>query len=41
MKTEADPAEALHRWLCSNVEFVTTKKGMATALALPLIDPRS
>lgn len=34
LKTEADPAEALHRWLRSNVEFVATKKGMATALAL-------
>jgi hypothetical protein len=31
---EADPAEALHHWLRSNVEFVATKKGMATALAL-------
>jgi hypothetical protein len=34
LKTEADPAEALHRWLRSNVEFVATKKGMATALVL-------
>src|SRR5246500_1947472 len=34
LKTEAEPAEALHRWLRSNVEFVATKKGMAAALAL-------
>jgi hypothetical protein len=34
LKTEADPVEALRRWLRSNVEFVGTKKGMAAALAL-------
>jgi AcrR family transcriptional regulator len=34
LKTAADPAEALHRWLRWNVEFVATKKGMAAALAL-------
>ena len=34
LKTETEPAEALHRWLRSNVEFVATKKGMARALAL-------
>ena len=34
LKTEAEPVEALRRWLRSNVEFVGTKKGMATALAL-------
>ncbi len=34
LATEAAPAEALRRWLRSNVEFVATKKGMATALAL-------
>ena len=31
---EAAPVEALRRWLRSNVEFIATKKGMATALAL-------
>ena len=34
LKTEARPAEALRRWLRSNVEFVATKKGMSAALAL-------
>ena len=34
LKTEAAPAEALRRWLRSNVEFVATKKGMSKALAL-------
>ncbi|MGA2293009.1 TetR/AcrR family transcriptional regulator [Bradyrhizobium sp.] len=34
LKTEADPVEALRRWLRSNVEFVATKKGMSAALAL-------
>src|SRR6476646_3242327 len=34
LKSEADPVEALHRWLRSNVEFVATKKGMSAALAL-------
>jgi AcrR family transcriptional regulator len=31
---EVAPTEALRRWLCSNVEFVATKKGMSAALAL-------
>jgi AcrR family transcriptional regulator len=30
----AAPTEALRRWLRANVEFVATKKGMSTALAL-------
>ena len=34
LKAEAAPAEALRRWLRSNVEFIATKKGMAQALAL-------
>ena len=34
LKGEADPVEALRRWLRSNVEFVATKKGMSAALAL-------
>ena len=34
LKAEAGPAEALRRWLRSNVEFVATKKGMSAALAL-------
>jgi AcrR family transcriptional regulator len=34
LKTDAAPAEALRRWLRSNVEFVATKKGMAKALEL-------
>ncbi len=34
LKIEASPADALRRWLRSNVEFIATKKGMATALAL-------
>jgi AcrR family transcriptional regulator len=34
LKTEATPAEALRRWMHSNVEFVATKKGMSAALAL-------
>jgi AcrR family transcriptional regulator len=34
LKDEADPVEALRQWMRSNVEFVATKKGMATALAL-------
>jgi AcrR family transcriptional regulator len=28
LKSEADPVDALRRWLRSNVEFVATKKGM-------------
>jgi AcrR family transcriptional regulator len=34
LRSEAAPVEALRRWLRANVEFVATKKGMATALAL-------
>jgi AcrR family transcriptional regulator len=34
LKNEPSPVAALRRWLCSNVEFVATKKGMAAALAL-------
>src|SRR5438105_6792348 len=34
LKSEAEPVEALRRWLRSNVEFVATKKGMSAALAL-------
>lgn len=34
LKTEAEPTEALRRWLRSFVEFVATKKGMARAMAL-------
>jgi AcrR family transcriptional regulator len=34
LKSEAEPVDALHRWLRSNVEFVATKKGMSAALAL-------
>jgi AcrR family transcriptional regulator len=34
LKAEANPVEALRRWLRSIVEFVATKKGMSAALAL-------
>lgn len=34
LKDEAEPVEALRRWLKSNVELVATKKGMLAALAL-------
>jgi AcrR family transcriptional regulator len=34
LKQEADPVEALRRWMRSNVTFVATKKGMSAALAL-------
>ncbi|WP_375461198.1 TetR/AcrR family transcriptional regulator [uncultured Enterovirga sp.] len=34
LKTEAAPADALRRWMHSNVEFVATKKGMSAALAI-------
>jgi AcrR family transcriptional regulator len=34
LKDEAEPVEALRRWISSNIEFVATKKGMATALAV-------
>jgi AcrR family transcriptional regulator len=34
LKDEAEPVEALRRWIASNIEFVATKKGMAAALAV-------
>jgi AcrR family transcriptional regulator len=34
LQQEADPVEALRRWMHSNVHFVATKKGMSAALAL-------
>jgi AcrR family transcriptional regulator len=34
LKVDATPAEALRRWMRSNVEFVATKRGMSAALAL-------
>ena len=34
LKQEAQPVDALRRWLRSNVKFVATKKGMSAALAL-------
>jgi AcrR family transcriptional regulator len=34
LKSEADPVDALRRWMRSNVEFIATKKGMMAALAL-------
>ena len=34
LKSEAEPVDALRRWMRSNVEFVATKKGMSAALAL-------
>ena len=34
LKADVAPADALRRWLRSNVEFVATKKGMSAALAL-------
>jgi AcrR family transcriptional regulator len=34
LKGEAEPVDALRRWLRSNVEFIATKKGMMAALAL-------
>lgn len=39
LKADPAPAEALRRWLRSNVAFVATKKGMATALALAAHKP--
>src|ERR1700731_3528712 len=33
LKAEANPVEALRRWLRSNVEFFATKRGMSAALA--------
>src|ERR1700680_4491104 len=34
LKSEAEPVDALRRWLRSTVEFLATKKGMSAALAL-------
>jgi len=34
LKQEAQPVDALRRWMHSNVKFVATKKGMSAALAL-------
>src|ERR1700674_3711680 len=34
LKQEAQPVDALRRWMRSNVKFVATKKGMSAALAL-------
>jgi AcrR family transcriptional regulator len=34
LKGEGEPVDALRRWMRANVEFVATKKGMSTALAL-------
>jgi len=36
---EADPVEALRRWLRANVRLVATKKGMVAALALAALGP--
>jgi AcrR family transcriptional regulator len=34
LKEQAEPVEALRRWMRSNVKFVATKKGMSAALTL-------
>lgn len=34
LTAEADPVDALRRWIRANVEFVATKKGMSAALAV-------
>src|SRR5882672_2230005 len=34
LKTDPEPVKALRLWLRSNVEFVSTKKGMSAALTL-------
>jgi len=39
LKADVAPADALRRWLRSNVEFVATKKGMLAALALAAHSP--
>jgi AcrR family transcriptional regulator len=39
LRAETSPVEALRRWMHANVEFVATKKGMATALALAAHNP--
>jgi AcrR family transcriptional regulator len=39
LKQEAEPLDALRRWMRSNVKFVATKKGMTAALALAAYKP--
>jgi AcrR family transcriptional regulator len=39
LKDEAEPVEALRRWMRSNVRLVATKKGMSAALALAAYKP--
>jgi AcrR family transcriptional regulator len=39
LQREADPVEALRRWLHANVRLVGTKKGMVAALALATYRP--
>lgn len=39
LRAEAEPVDALRRWLRSNVELVATKKGMLAALALAAHGP--
>jgi AcrR family transcriptional regulator len=39
LKQEAEPLDALRRWMRSNVRFVATKKGMTAALALAAYKP--
>jgi AcrR family transcriptional regulator len=34
LKQDVQPIDALRHWMCSNVKFVATKKGMSAALAL-------
>jgi AcrR family transcriptional regulator len=34
LKSDANPVEALGRWMRANVEFIATKKGMSSALAV-------
>ncbi len=36
LKTDPEPVKALRLWLRSNVEFVSTKKGMSAALTLAM-----
>ena len=36
LKTEAEPTQAVRRWLQSVVDFVATKKGMSSALAIAM-----
>jgi AcrR family transcriptional regulator len=39
LKADAEPVEALRRWLRANVEFLATKKGMVAGLALAAHKP--